>query len=274
MTINKNDFHKRLTTAPIYNELANELYEIQNQQNSNEPIAIGKQTPSTWQKWFQNVHNITSATNYYGYPSVCLNSDFYWNTAIANPVTQAAGDGAFFSEKWQVQGAAVATYTLTRTTFTGNDADQTGSTVYVNVAVTAWTGAAFYFYQRQAGAQFLRRYQGRNLFLSAKIRNNNSESIQMIFDVFFYYDTSSASFLSKELTIHSGENYLSSLIKPDMLTGLTIGGAPYVEFRLKFVTLPSSVADIDMIYIKAEMADYPTPLYVDHALERPRIDNS
>lgn len=264
---NKNNFDTRITPAPIYTLVQNQ-YTDPISQNSSQKIH------PDWQKWYQAIHNQVSSTNYYGYPSLCLNSNFYWNRGVSSPVTQADGDGAFFSEKWQVHGASAANYTLTQTTFNGDNEDNSGSNTYINVSVSSWNGNSFYLYQRQSGAQFLRLYQNRNMQLSAKIINNQNDLDSFYFEVYYYYDTGTDRYESAVFNLDSGINYVSAEIDIPLIGPQSIGATPYVEFRFVFNNLNNNTADFDLIYIKAEMSDMPTPLYVDAALEKTRIDNS
>lgn len=229
---------------------------------------------ANWQKYLQQLTNASNVNNYYGNPSVLLNSDFYWNTGVASPVTQADGDGAFISEKWQVKGAGVATYTITQEPFAGNATDQIGSTTYLNVNVSSYTSGDFYIYQRQTGSQFLRRYQSRRLNLSMLAYNNQNASSNLSFEVFFFFDPTSVTYSGQILMMAENENEIADIINTNFIGSTAVGAGAYVEFRLRFGALNSGTANIDINYIKAEMADEPTILYVDHALERTRINNS
>ena len=264
---NKNNFDTRITEAPIYSPI---------QIEKRDPLTHvpSQQITSDWQKYTDQIHQQVASTNYYGYPSLCLNSNFYWNRAIATPVTQADGDNAFFSEKWQIFGASNATYTLTRTTFPANNEDNSGSIYYINVDVSAWNGNDLYFFQKQDGAQFLRLYQNRNIYLSTKIDNSQTDLDSMNFEIFVYYDTGSETYQSAIFHLEEGINYVAGQIQLPFLDTASIGGSPYIEFRLRFNNLNDGTADFNLIYIKAEMSDSPTPFYMDAALEKTRIDNS
>lgn len=266
----KNDFTKKITTAPIYNHIQSPSLSLDSSDKAN----LSNKTQPDWQKWFQQVHNTVAETNYSGNPSQLLNSDFNFNRSIANPVTQADGSGAFFSEKWQVFGAANAAYTLTKANFTGNESDQTGSTTYVNVNVSAWNGGEFFFYQRFDGEQFLRRFQNRNIFMSTKLVNNGSETIVVKFVVNSFYDPEQDNFEKGVIHLAPGENYSSTHIVTQSVSPNSVGASPLVQFKFEFVDLPGGTADFDLIYIKGEIADSPTPLLIDHFLEETRIDNS
>lgn len=237
-------------------------------------ITLTGKTNSEWQKWLGQVKDQLNNNNYYGYPSVLLNSDFYWNKAIATPVTQADPDGTYFSEKWQVHGSAVATYTLTQTAFPANNSDQIGSITYIRVQVSAYTAGDFYLYQRQTGSEFLRRYQNRSISFSILANNTTTNTLKVQLEIFIFFDPTSVIKKQAVIFLDPGETETASIIKTEPIAPTAVGAGAYVEFRLRFISLEGNPADFNLIYLKAEMADQATVLYVDHALERTRIDNS
>lgn len=266
-------FINQLGNPPIYTSLSQSSFDQTNYPGLKGSDMVGS-IHADWQKWLQQLTTLTNVNNYYGNPSVLLNSDFYWNTGVASPVTQADGNGAFFSEKWQVQGAAVANYSLAQTAFAANDADQIGSTTYIHVTVSSYSSGDFYLYQRQTGSEFLRRYQGRLLNFSLLANNNQNKTIKLKLEIFFYFNPTSVAYSEGTVLLNPGQNELSSAINTNFIGTTAVGASPYVEFRLRFSDLVDGTADVNLIYLKAEMADQPTVLYVDHALERTRIDNS
>lgn len=262
-------FIKQLGNPPIYTAINQSNYGSDNFPTLKGSDMIGS-VHADWQKWMQQLTDITNTNNYYGNPSLTVNADFYWNAGVANPVST----DTFFSEKWQVVGAAVATFTLTQTAFAANDSDQIGSTTYIRVQVAAYTSGAFYLRQRQTGADIVRRYQGRVINFSLLAYNNQSKSIKLGLEIFVFFNPSSTTFSEAVVQLDPGANELSSAINTDFLGSTAVGANPYVEFRLRFIDLVDGTADFNLIYLKAEIADQPTILFVDHALERTRITNS
>jgi len=265
-------FINKIANPPIHSTITPAIIDstIPALKNQNSQMTIDPD----WQKWFQQVNDRVNVNNYYGNPSVLLNSDFYWNRGVTSPVTQADGDGAYFSEKWQVFGASSADYTITKETFDGNSPDQIGSTNYINVYIANYTSGSLYLYQRQSGAQFLRRYQQRVMNFSLQAFNNQNVSIRLLLEIYFYFDTGHASYSQAVFFLEPGENEISSIINTEFIGSNSVGASPYVDFRLNIVGLNNNTADFDLIYLKTEIADQPTILYVDHALEKTRIDNS
>lgn len=265
-------FITQISNPPIYS--SNSSGETQKIINPAVKEALSNQdTQSDWQKWYQQATSVLNQSNFYGNPSVLLNSDFYWNAGILSPVT---ADNAVFSEKWNVTGSGTTTFSIGYTTYSNADSDNIGSIYYAATSVTAYSGAdgSFNLYQTQSGAQFLRRYQNRQIMMSAKITNNNAAVLQAKFSLSFVYNTSPTEVIqSGVLTIPQGINEIAGTLITNPLSGKTITGTPSVIFKLSFfgMTLPAS---FKVQYIKAELATVPTILYVDHALERSRIDNS
>lgn len=228
-----------------------------------------------YQKWHQQISDTLNTSNFYGNPSVLLNSDFYWNTGVPTPVTQADPDGTFFSEKWQVNHNGSATFSLAQTAFPANDPDQTGSTTYMNLSVSAYDDSGdLCLYQRQTGSQFLRRYQGKTNNFSSKIINNGTNTVMTQYQIYYFFDPSDATYIQGTLALPPGLTELGTGITTPEIGSTSVGAGAYVEYRFVFKTIPGGTADIDIIYLKSEMADNSTVLYVDHALERARIDNS
>lgn len=257
------DVIERIVTAPNDQPIA--VYNKINKQIETHP---------DWAGWFKYLS--LSYENYHdqGVQSVLLNSDFNFNRSITTPITQASGDGANFSEKWQIQGASVATYSLTLTDYDKNSSNQTGSLKYVNWDTTAYTSGEYYLYQRFSGDDFLRLYQGRDLTLSIFANNKGTNHPKMQFEVYFYHDTTNVSKKSQTFLMVPGENIYFVTVRSDYMDStIVVGASPYVDFRTRMLDIDGG-ADIDLFYIKGELANYATPLWIDHPLEQTRIDNS
>lgn len=267
------NFIQKIGNPPIYTDF-NKTAFPENAPQSMQGIDLIGKTNTSWQKWLGQIKDQLNINNYYGNPSVLLNSDFYWNTGVPTPTNNGSGDDAFFSEKWQVHGASVATYTITQTAFAGNDKDEIGSTTYIRVQASGYTTGDFYLFQRQTGSQFLRRYQNRSISFSILANNNNNTAIKVQLEIFIFFDPSSVVKSQGVIFLDPGQTETSSLIKTDQIGSTAVGAGAYVEFRFRFVDLAGSAADFNITYLKAELADNATVLYVDHALERARIDNS
>lgn len=258
------NFSLLINQPPIYNAV--------NDQNSSNLNA-------NWQKLFNQMTNQQNVTDGYGNPSVALNSDFYWNNGVSSPITT----DTFISEKWKIFGAATTTFTVTQTAYNNSSNNQTGSTTYLNIAITGYTGIGdgsdLYIYQRQSGSQFLRRYQNRNISMSIESLNNNTAGVKVQMQMYIYYDTTNQLFSSSVTNIDTNTDSYSSIVFPSQLTTGLVGSSSYIDFRLAILPpvpfiSPANNINFNLNYFKAEICDKSTDLYVDHALERVRIDNS
>ena len=233
-----------------------------------------------WVNWTNSISNLINNAEYYGNPSEALNSDFYWQRGITTPITQADGDGAFFAEKWQIHGASVATYTITTTAYAADASDQIGSIYYENFDISNYTGngsnSDFYAYQRTATQScFLRRFQERIVSMSCNVTNNLPTLASARFEIYFYFDGDTPQrFMGNNFEMQPGFQEVSDQIETIPLAGITIGVAPYVEFRFVICNLENNISQFNLGDLKVEIADQASILYVDHALEKTRIDNS
>lgn len=231
----------------------------------------------SWIQFHNAVANQINSAAFYGNPSELLNSDFNFNVGVPTPVTQADPDGTYISEKWQVHGAAVATYSFEHVAYGTTDYDPTGSLEYMHFTITNYSGdgsnSDFYIYQQRDGSQYLRQYQERIISCSLNFNNNQNAAVFCRFEIYFFYDGSTPEvFQGKNFSLAPGQNEISDTIQTPTISGKTIGGAPYMQTRFVFCTLNNNTADLNGLYLKTELAEQATVLYVDHALERVRID--
>jgi hypothetical protein len=236
-----------------------------------------------WTKWLNNVQDVLNSPAYYGYPSLCLNSDFNFQSGVPSSINQGNGDGALWAQLWKIHGASIATYTITHTAYSANnDNNSTGSLYYVNFDVTNYTGdgtgSDFYGYQQFNGAQYLQQFQSRIISMSCVINNTQTKSINGKFEIYFNFNESSPdvvdmTYSSQVFEIAAGYNEISAQITTDDLSQYTVGASPYMQFRFVFCNLGDNTANINLQYVKAELADDATILYVDHFLEQTRIAN-
>ncbi|MDP6771351.1 MAG: hypothetical protein QF704_11695, partial [Anaerolineales bacterium] len=194
--------------------------------------------------------------------------------SITTPVTEADGDGTYISEEWQIEGAGVATYTFTQTTYDDDASDNTGSDTFIECDIDSYTSGDFYLYQRRSGARYLRKHQLNDICLSLSATSELSDPFKVQFEIYFYFDTGNASYMGNVMEIQPGDNFIYSKIRTNKLAGETIGASPYIEFRLHFLTTVASSTIINLRYIKGEFSNHATPLYIDQGLEQTRIDNA
>ncbi len=233
---------------------------------------------NNWTKWTNNLQNVVDSSDYYGFPSICLNSDFNFMSGVPASITQGDGDGALWAQLWSIHGAAVATYTISHSNYASTDYDPTGSLYYVNFNISNYTGNGslndFYGYQEQDGLQFLLQFENRIISLSCLVNNLQSKSINAKLQIYFYFNGSTPRvYDGNTFQIPPGISEVSDQITTDDLSQYTVGASPYVQFRLVFCDLGDATANINLSYIKAEISDNATVLYVDHFLEQTRIAN-
>lgn len=224
-----------------------------------------------WINWFNQVNQAINLTEYYGNPSVTINPDFNFVSGVPTPRTQAAGNGVTVAEKWLLRGATGNTYSIGWSPVLATSGATSGSNNAINVVVTSQT-APIIIYQIQPGSAYLRQYQGRPLSISSAIQLLTGEAICR-FNYVEFFDPSSRICTGKTFRITSGRNEYSGVVDIPFLAGSSIGAAPYASIEFEIVSSSASFSFV-LEYIKAELAEQPTVLYVDHALEQTRIANS
>lgn len=206
-------------------------------------------------QFFNSTNDMQQATFYISNPTVLTNGNF---SAGGATITQADGDGATFFTDWKVQGASVATYTLTPTNYPANSTIQSASATFSRVQISAYTSGDFYFYQRQST---VRKYQQSPLTYGIQIKNNLSSTVKIRMDIYSFYDGSTPVLkMGKPIYLKQGITKITSTILTDSLRDLTVGAAPYTEFRLTILDLGASTADFEMYYIKCEFGTISTIL--------------
>lgn len=209
-------------------------------------------------QYLNSVYDNLQGLQYVMNPSVITNADFSTlGSSGMTPITQADGNGAEFSDNWDVFGSTVANYTLTPTAYPSNSTFPTASPYFINVNVTSWNGNAFYFYQRQA--ETVRKYQKNYLTYGLIVNNNQSQSIKVRLDIFSYFNPSSTLTSGYVITLPTGITQITSTLLTDVLSG-SVGASPYTEFRFTFIDLPDGTADFDLYQIKNEFGKVSTLL--------------
>lgn len=225
-----------------------------------------KTNPEAQYRFDNDVFTTLQALTYVSNISVINNPNFA--TLGINgltPITQADGDGAEFSSGWNVFGSASATYTITPTAYptgaitgTSPSTNPTSSPYYIHVAVASHNGGSFYFYQQQADT--VRKYQNDFLTYGVIIRNNENKVIKVRMELFSFYDPSSALIADNTIYLQPGLNRVTSQVQTDKLSGKTISGSNYTQFRISFQDLVNGTADIDIYQIKCEFGTISTRL--------------
>jgi hypothetical protein len=209
-------------------------------------------------KWRNAVHEILTGMTSLSNVSQMQNSNFsVLGSAGMTPTTQADGDNAEFMDNWFVVGATEAAYTLSPTVYSNNSGVICGSSYFVHVDVSAYSGSGLYFYQRQMDS--LRKYQSNYITLTLDATNNQNKTIKLRFDVYRYFNPSNDLISGGAILLNPGKNTISTTLAIPTIRNQTIGSGSYTEFRLYFADLIDGTADFDLHLIKCEFGKLSTP---------------
>lgn len=230
------------------------------------PPSIQKPSVEDQYRFDNGVFVTLDALTYIMNPSIALNADFSTLGASGlTPITQADGNGAEFSNDWNVFGAASATYTITPTAYpTGVITNVSPSTIptassyYIHVAVATHNGGSFYFYQRQNNT--VRKYQKNFLTYGVVIRNNQNKVIKIRMELYNFYDPSDLLLADNTIYLQPGLNRITSQVQTVSLSGKSITALNYTELRLSFLDLVDGTADLDIYQLKCEFGKVSTLL--------------
>lgn len=221
-----------------------------------------------WQYWFNNIFRSVDAHNALVNSHLALNPDFHWSRTKGNTPTVADGEVV---EQWNVISNGM-TFSATPTYYTNTTfSSQTGSARYINLAITSANSSDFIF--KQKIAKGVSSLQNKDMTFSLGIKNNDSNPIDGLFYVGFDLDnngTDDYTTTSKKFSIKSGMQNLNLQLRCPKIASENYNNQ--ITFALKLNNLINS-SNIDLFYIKPEISGYKTPAYVDHTIEKLRIDN-
>ena len=239
------------------------------------PITTSDGTiPYDWSRFFNNLFgSVNSLIDASLNSNLMLNGTFHFNDGVSTPVNQVDGDGAYVSEKWQVNGASNADYTITSTQYTLESTHKTTSSYYQDINISNYTGGDVYLYQVFIGINAVRLVQGRTISFSGVFNNVSANSVSIQFGLYRNYDPSDDLVKSMSVILKPGFNLVRSSIVVPMPTGITAGASPYLEVRA-YITRFTDACHITAHYIKAEFGANVTPNITDNFIERSRINNS
>lgn len=212
-------------------------------------------TKSDQYQFNNSVQDNLTALQYVMNPSVLTNANFSGGGAL---ITQADGDNATFFTDWKVVGAAVATYTLTPTTYPANSLIQSASTTYSGIVISNYTTSGLYFYQRQLNT--VRKYQKNYLTYGLLIKNNQTKSIKVNMSIYSFYDPTFVEKKGGAIYLQPGLTSITTQLLTDGLSGVSVGASHYTEFRLNFLDLFDGTADLELYQIKCEFGTVSTLL--------------
>jgi VCBS repeat-containing protein len=71
-----------------------------------------------WNRYFFNTYDtVNSLAGFAVSPNLLINGSYNFQVGISTPLTQAAGNGAYIAQTWQIYGADNAEYTVTSTAY-------------------------------------------------------------------------------------------------------------------------------------------------------------
>lgn len=205
---------------------------------------------------YDTLDKLTSVSNV----SQATNPDFATlGSGGLTTITQVDGDNAEFSAGWNVVGATVATYQLTPTAYPAGSLVQSASPYFIHTKVLTYTPPGLYFYQRQTNT--VRKYQNLPVTLTLSANNNQNTKIKLRFNIYSFYGVSTPNLKQGgAIYLEPGMNQISTTLISPSLTGLSVNGSNYTEFRLSFEELNAGTADFDLYSIKAEFGSLSTSL--------------
>jgi hypothetical protein len=231
-------------------------------------IVEGKSPNRTWLYWFNSLFRAINDQGALLNTHLLLNPDFHWSRTTGN--TPLTADGSFV-EQWNIKSNGM-TFAATPTYYTSTtDSSLTGSDRFVNMAISSPNSNEFSIYQTQSKGLSL--LQNKTLTFSASLRNNIATELKAKFYIGF--DTNNDGIdehnsESRIFTIPQGFKNLFVSVKTPKIT--TDNQTNNITYALKLQNL-SGIPNFNLYYIKPELSGYQTSIYVDHTLEKLRIDN-
>lgn len=223
-----------------------------------------------WQSWLSDIHRSVNNHNLINNPSIALNSDFNWSRTKGNTPTIADGE---FVDKWNVKANGM-TFAITPTYYTSTQNNSaTGSERFVNLNISGLNANDFIIYQ--SIPRYLSLLQNKVITFSFYTFNNSVHKTSIYAYIGFDTDnngTDDHQALSKIITLNANSKNIGncSIQCPKITIDNQIN---VVNLGIKLKNI-QNVVNLDIIYLKYEISDTNTDLYIDHALEKLRIDNT
>lgn len=228
-----------------------------------------------WDRFFYNTYSTVNAlSSVSASPSMILNGNFHYSAST--PVTEADGDGAYTAEKWQIKSDSSATYQIENKYYELNDRFHINSLNYHDIAIDDYDSNDIFLYQQLDGLHYVRMVKEIPITFSASCTNVSGGSVALKFGIYRNYDPDDSLVLSRAVNLSPGENIVAATIDLTQLPSentFSVGSNPYIQFRV-YVTEFIGNCRVKLHYVKVERGRFATPLIIDNALERVRIDNS
>lgn len=222
-----------------------------------------------WRDWLNSIHSFINTHTYLNNNSHTLNPDFHW--ARVNGGAPKSTDGEFM-DQWFVKSNG-STFTITPTIYTDSyPSSQTGSKHYANVAITTPASNDFEIYQ--SFPNYTSRFQNKDISTHSLIRNNGSNRFNLRYYIGFDTDndgTDEHFIRGKAVHVVPGINEIGNNFKvPEVADN---NQNTTITLKLLATELTDPV-NFDLFHAKFEDSDMTTPLFVDHTLEKLKIDNA
>lgn len=221
-----------------------------------------------WVYWFNALHRSSISRDSLINNHLVLNPDFHWSRTNGNNPTTSDGE---FVEQWSVSsegmGFIISPFDYSTTQFNS----QSGSQRYVNIVINAANSNKFHIYQRQK--QGVSLLQNKDVTFSFAAKSNTLGAIRAKFRIDFDLNNDGTSDYfaeSKEFLIEEGFNKKFITLRCPQINDENPNNHIWYDLILSSVV---SGTNFDLFFIKPELTGYNSPLYVDHTLEKLRIDN-
>lgn len=268
-------------TVGVSGQLSKNYTNFPNNSSPLREISNGQVRTSFIHEGFYNdTFNLVDSLQNRAFSTELRNPDFnLLGTNGYTPITQADGSGANFSQQWNVfTGGGANAYTITPTPYTMVGYSPSGSNNFVNLAVSALDQALYLYninYSTTSQFNNVGTYSGKPVTFSTIIENNNDNNATLGFSAFIndVMGLTSNEIEFPSLILRPGINVAPMSGKIPDLRGKTLGANPYIEFRFNVKALNNAPLDCNILYLKAELSNYASPLELNHILEQLICDN-
>lgn len=222
----------------------------------------------SWQYWFNMLHRVVHSHENLVNSHLVLNPDFNWSRTTGNTPVTADGE---FVEEWYVAAGGMG-FTISPFDYSSTQySSQSGSQRFINVNISSANSNEFHIYQRnKKGVSAL---QNKDVTFSFAAKSNTVGAIRAKFRIEFDLNNDGIadySVESKGFTIEPGFNKKFITLRCPEIAAESSNN--YILYALTLYSVVSNT-NFDLFYIKPELTGYDSPLYVDHTLEKLRIDN-
>lgn len=231
-----------------------------------------------YEGFLTDIFNLSDSLKDRQFAHTTRNPDFnLLGTNGYTPITETDGNDVEFSDKWNVFSGAGNAYEITPKAYPSVGFSPSGSNNFINF-ITTVKNSELYFYNKNYSTtgQFnsVGQYSGKKITFSTIIKNNNNNNATFNFSAFINDVTGVVSNLieSSSITLRPGYNLGAMTIQIPELRGLAYGANPFIQLRFNLKNLNGDLIDpsldCDIFYLKSEISDNASFLYVDHILEQ------